>query len=329
MRLLLWVIAILAALYGGYWFVGSRAVERGAVAAMDGLKAEGRAAYGSLSVTGFPSRFDMTIEPIALTLPEAGLTWEAPFLQLFTLSYKPNHVIAVWPHEQRLTIAGVPVEVKSTDMRASAVAGTATDLPLLRTTLVAQNLELKSGNDPRAVTAEEARLASRRTDADGRVHRIGIEFDRLTPAPALRAIIDPAGELPPQALRLRLDADLELDRPVDRFAATTPPRPEGITLHAFNFDWGPVSLSATGSLRIRPDGTLDGHFDIASTRWRTVLSIAVAAGALHPDVAATYAAALAKLAQAGGDPDRIAVPLEIRGGWMTLGPLPLGFARRF
>ena len=62
MRKLIWIVAIFAALYGGYWFVGSRAALTGMEAALDRMKAEGLGTYRAVTLRGFPSRFDITID---------------------------------------------------------------------------------------------------------------------------------------------------------------------------------------------------------------------------------------------------------------------------
>ena len=143
MRALIWITAVLSLAYGGYWAVASSQVRAGATQALDEMRAEGRADYSALSLTGFPSRFDLTItDPV---FAGAQASWRAPFLQVFALSYRPNHIIAVWPHEQTLAVAGQRIAVTSDDMRASAVFGAQTALPLDRSTFVAGALRLGLG----------------------------------------------------------------------------------------------------------------------------------------------------------------------------------------
>lgn len=98
MRALLWFTGILAILYSGYWFVGQKAMKSGAEAVFanavrQGLFAENR----GIAVEGFPSRFDLTVTEPRLGNPRTGLEWQAPFLQILTLSYTPWHVIAAFP----------------------------------------------------------------------------------------------------------------------------------------------------------------------------------------------------------------------------------------
>ena len=92
MRGLIWLTVILAGLWGGWWLVGSRGVEAAARGWFDAEVAQGRVAtYETLAVRGFPSRFDVTVTAPRLSDPARGIGWQAPFVQVFSLSYKPWH----------------------------------------------------------------------------------------------------------------------------------------------------------------------------------------------------------------------------------------------
>ena len=98
MRALIGVVVVLVTLWSGYWFVGSRGVEAGLAAWIDARRAEGWVAeYSDISTIGYPNRFDTTISDLALADPATGLAWNMPFFQILTLSYTPNHIIAVFP----------------------------------------------------------------------------------------------------------------------------------------------------------------------------------------------------------------------------------------
>lgn len=325
MRALLWITTAAAVVYGGYWVAGSTAMRRGAVAALTDLQAQGIAGPAEISLRGFPSRFDLTVEPVALR--RGAVEWSAPFVQLFMLAYRPTHLIAVWPHEQRLTLAGLPLAITSTDMRASAVVGVSADLPLDRTVFIARDLAVHAGADLGILLAE-ARLATR-ADPTGLTHQLGAELSGLTLSPALRTAADPEGTLPQIIDRLRLDAALTLDRPLDRHAASALPRPVALTLRDLSLGWGDMRLTASGQLDRGADGRLMGRIEIDADHWREILALAVATGLVRAELAPTYAAALEQLAAVSGpDPDRLQVPLVFSGGWITLGPLPIGIAPR-
>jgi hypothetical protein len=77
--------------------------------------------YDTIETRGFPSRFDTTINTLELADPRTGWAWSAPFFQVFALSYKPNHIIAVWPNEQTIATPLARANITAEDMRASAV----------------------------------------------------------------------------------------------------------------------------------------------------------------------------------------------------------------
>ena len=95
MRPLLILVAILAALYGGYWLVGERQIEARAAQALDDLRAEGwQVDYASLDTSGFPSRFDTTLTDLRIADPSGQVTWSAPFVQALTFDRKTGAQVA-------------------------------------------------------------------------------------------------------------------------------------------------------------------------------------------------------------------------------------------
>ena len=139
-KLLAAVIAA-ALFWSGYWLIGAQAARRGVEAWFEARRAEGWAAgYADLSVWGFPNRFDVTLDAVELSDPEAGLAWSAPYFQLFALSYRPHHVIAVWPHEQQIETPLGNYRLISHDMRASLVVAASTTLAPKRAVLTAASV---------------------------------------------------------------------------------------------------------------------------------------------------------------------------------------------
>ena len=101
------IILIIAAcmLWGGYWFAGSRAVQSGLTGWFSDQQRNGWIVeYSALKTRGFPNRFDTTITDLTLVDPRSGVAWLLPNFQIFALSYKPNHIIAVWPERQSIKL---------------------------------------------------------------------------------------------------------------------------------------------------------------------------------------------------------------------------------
>lgn len=330
MRLLLWLSLVLAVLYGGYWVVGSRAVKAGAETALADLRAQGVAEYSEVALHGFPSRFDLTVRDVGLTGAGGALRWQAPFLQVFALAYRPHHVIAVWPQEQSLTLAGEPVALQSQDMRASAVVEPGTALTLDHAAFVARAVALQ-GSAGRSAEIADLRLAIRKAqDGEPLAQDIGVEVLGVTPSPALKALADPSASLPATIDWLRLDATAGLDRPLDRFAgAGEGPRLTGLELREFNLRWGDLSVEAEGGFEVTATGQPEGRITLRADRWREILHLATTAGLMREEIAPTVENALARLAEASGSPETLELPLVFQRGRMSLGPIPLGAAPRF
>lgn len=313
MRRLSIIVAVLATLYCGFWFVASAGLRRGVEAALSGLQAQGLADYGALSVAGFPSRLDLTVTGPALYHPQGLAAWTAPFLQVFALTYRPHHVIAVWPHDQRLLLPGQSLDLTSADMRASAVFTPGLALAWDHGTLIATGGRIASDRGWTAAFAE-ARAATRKA-AEPLGHDIGIEVLGLD-APALA----------PQTGTFRLDGTLTLDRPIDRQSGT--PRITSVALRQARLAFGLPALAAAGDLTVSPEGYPQGRLELTATRWREVLPVLAALGLIRAELLPTWEAMLGKLAEPSPDPDTVTLPLTFASGRISLGPFPLGPAPR-
>ena len=56
--------------------------------------------FEALDQMGYPNRFDITLRKPAIRTPDGIIAWQGEFLQNLRLSYKPNHVIIVFPRTQ-------------------------------------------------------------------------------------------------------------------------------------------------------------------------------------------------------------------------------------
>jgi hypothetical protein len=327
MRALMAVVLTLAALWGGYWFVGSRALERGAEAWFAGAAAQGFVAEReSLSVQGFPSRFDLTVNGLRLADPSTGFGWQTPFVQVFSLSYKPWHVIAALPNTHIVTTPFEDITLASAKLQGSFIVKPLPALPLDRIAVVGENMR---GNSSLGwqIGAQTVRFATRLTDNDGLAHEIGFEATNIAPDPVMLAALAGA-DLPALVDMFRLDAVATFSAPLDRFFAASHPRVTGLDVRESVIRWGDLSLIAKGRLIADAGGLAEGRIDFRIKNWRKALAIAVAAGSITPEVAPTYENGLTLLAAASTDPETLDLPLIFANGRMSLGPLPLGPAPR-
>jgi hypothetical protein len=322
MKALTIIVVVLAALYSAVWVAARTGAERGALAVAEGLRAEGwDVAYDDLSVRGYPSRVDTTVTGLRLANGAAG--WQAPFVQVFALAWRPTEVIAVWPPEQVVTLPGQELTIASDGLRASASIAASTALALDQVTVESGPLTVVSSTGW-ATGADRALAAFRQAGPGPADYDLFIEATTLALPDPLRVVLDPGGQRPAALALLRLDAMVTLAQPLDRFA-TGPAQVQALTLRQLALDWGDAGVTGAGSLTVGQDGTPEGRITLTLRNWRALIAVAVAAGVVSPEVAPTWENMGAALSGGG---DTLDLPVTFADGNMSLGPLPLGPAPR-
>ena len=300
MRAILWVTLVLAVLWGGYWFTGSRAVDAGVTAWFAGAAEQGIAAEQTdISVSGFPNRFDLTVTEPHVTDIATGWGWQAPFAQVFAMTWKPWHVIAALPNDQQITAPGQRIAVTSSKMEASLRLVPSSNATLAGMIVEGHDLQAKSTLGWQvAAKSIVAAVAPDATVANGQ--RVGLDVVDLVPDPALATLVP---ELGGTIGVVHLDAVVTLTAPLDRHVAQTHPRLAGIRLTDFTMSWGALGIKATGQVAPRADGLADGKIDFSVKNWRTIPALLVAMGLVQPGMGTSITRGLEALAQSGADPN--------------------------
>ena len=330
MRALVYLILGVSILWGGYWFAGSSAVETGFRNWLDQDRQQGlQTQYEGLATRGFPNRFDTTVTGLDIDDPASGWGWSAPFFQVFALTYKPNHIIAVWPDQQVIRTPTGEISVSSDKLRASAVFEAGTSLAFDRSILEVENLALSSANAWSA-GLKSALFSIRQSVARANSYDVALDADELRPPNQFHEIFGAGTDLPAALEGLTLSATLEFDRPWDRFAADGQgPNLQAVSIDRFQAEWGDLGLKADGSIQVDGTGIPTGRITIRAKNWRKMYQIAVNAGLVAPNISQTAESLLEILAGMSGDPDTLEAPLSFQNGRMSLGPIPLGAAPRF
>ncbi|MEH7828385.1 DUF2125 domain-containing protein [Gemmobacter denitrificans] len=318
MRGLIWVVMILAALYGGYWFVGARAAESGAERALVEAAARGIVVdHQGLSVAGFPSRFDLTLTQPRVAAGAVG--WQAEFAQVFALSYSPWKLIAALPNDQHLTLPGQTIGVQSTRMQASLFLTPSPALPLSDFKFVTEGLNLRS-DAGWALAAGSVNVSL--VTGEGATAQLALRGLDLVPDQALIAAM--GGSLPAVIERLDLLADLELAAPL----ALRGDRPEvrAIDLREAHLLWGPVQATISGRVVADDLGQAEGELRLKVAGWEAGLAAAEQMGLVPEQFRVALRSVLQGLAAQSTEPGTLDLPLVMQGGRMMLGPLPLGAA---
>jgi hypothetical protein len=323
MRAIIWGVAILAVLWCGYWFVGAQAIDRGVAAAAAQAQADGLIVAGEATVAGFPNRFDLTLASPEFGDPTTGIRWSAPFAQVFAMTWKPWHIIAVMANDQTLELPGQSLGIRTSDLRASLASRPVPALPLDRIAISATGVDVTS-TAGWGLAADVAELHTRPDAALPNGHQFALDMKNLVPRiPAL------AGSgLPATIPVIAFTGAIGLSAPIDRHAAESTPRATAIRIDSGRIDWGPLQLTAEGQIAPGADGLAEGTIALTITGWREAIPLAVAAGLLSEQAATLTTNLLAALARQSGNENELNLPLTYADGVGMFGPIPLGPAPR-
>jgi hypothetical protein len=325
MRGLIGLVLVLGVLWSGYWFVGGRGFERAANAWVTQLQDSGKVvSHAGLAVQGFPNRFDLTVTQPRFADPATGIRWEAPFFQVLSLSYKPWHVIAALPSEQRLTLDGQAMTIRADKLQASIVAEPAPALPLDRLTLIGDGVAVV-GDAGWSLRAQALRFATRQAVGEN-AHELGLSVTDFAPDPALMALFEEA--LPPLVGLIRLDAVAGFTAPIDRMALQTHPRLASLDITEARVEWGDLRAFATGRVIADAAGFAEGAVTLRLENWRLALDVVQSMGLIAPEDRRLWDQAAGFLALGSSDKEAIDLPLQFKGGRALIGPVPVGVAPR-
>lgn len=324
MKRLLIAIIVLATAWAGYWVFASRGVKSELAGWFDDRRADGWVAeYSDLSVNGFPNRVDANFTNISLADPQSGWAWEVPFFQLLTLSYQPNHIIAVWPQTQMLATPKQKYQITSTKLQASVVLDAGEALPLNRANLVADTLTLQD-SDGQATTMTALRAAIQAAPETPNTYLFAIEAEDFAPPMALRGLIG-AADLPRAFETLRAQLEVSFDDQWDRSSIERRrPQPTRLDLKLAEARWGELELWLAGAADLDDKGRLNGSLTIKARNWPEIIDMAISSDQISRKMGRQLRDGLSLLSQLAGNPNTLDIPLEFRKGTVFLGPVPLG-----
>jgi len=330
MRVLLGVVAVLAALWSGWWLIGSTAKQNAIDSWLNQRRAAGwTVAYSDFRVVGFPNRFDSRFTGLELHDPISGLGWKTPLFHILALSYRPNHIIAAFANSQIVSLPLEDVTIESSEMMASVTFEPDTLLAVRETLLRTKALRMV-GESGWQMGARSLDLSTRRNAGTAFAHDVVFDAVSVAPTAAFRRNLDPKGRLPAQIARVFLDMVLGFDAPWDRVAIESgAPEVTRISLNGLNVVWGDLGLAGSGALDVAPDGVISGRIDLEVRNWPGVLDLFASTGVLPVETIGTIRAGLTLLTSGSADPTLLRVPLILSDGAMALGPVPLGGAPYF
>jgi len=326
MRALLIAAIIAVAGWSAWWWFAANAQKYAWRTWLDDRQSAGWVAEaGDISILGYPNRIDTTLSDINIANPKAGWAWSGAFFQTLMLSYKPNHIIAVWPPEHTWSTPDREITFAAETMRGSVVFVPDTNLTLDRTQIEIKDLTL-TGSDW-ASALESAQFATRRVlppNAPEHAHQIGFDAIDLTLAKPFKRKVDPLNILPEALESAHFDLVLQYDEPWGRTSVeTSAPRLLAVSVKDVDAIWGKLRIEAKGQVTVDPAGMADGELTVKARNWREIISLLAAFG-LPADLTENMESGLAVIARLSGDPRTIEVPLTFRNGQTRIGPVPIG-----
>ena len=330
MRRLVWLLAVFALLWGGWWYFASTSLKNGLEEWLQDRRSAGwQAEVTEIHSGGFPFALTASLLNPQLADPQTGVAFATTALDIEAPVWWPGYVTVLLPSDP-LLFAGpegrrsIEADAARADLRLHP--GTALEVQELAFTSGDWSLSAPDGS----LMAAQA-LTLRMAQAEGTPARYDFTLD----APAFEP-----GNLPRRSLRipadwplafenLTLDATVDFDRPFDRHTVETArPQPRRIDLRLAEAAWGQLLLRVSANLEINGAGLLDGEVSLQARNWQDMLTLAVRSGNLPEQLRPQLESILAALARGGGNPDAIDVTLTLRKGNIFLGFIPLGPAPR-
>ncbi|KMK68875.1 DUF2125 domain-containing protein [Puniceibacterium sp. IMCC21224] len=304
-----------------WWFWAAHALRGETIAWFDARRDAGwQATYDDLVVRGFPNRLDTTLSGLTLGDPQRDTLWQAPFFQILQLSYTPDHLIAVWPESQTLTLDGESYGISGDGLRASMVRDS--DDILLRVNAEAQTLNISSASGAVAVAGLNAALHV--IEDRQNTYRLSLVTDAV--ARSQSALAPLTGD---NLDVLRANAIVTFDRPwISGSLPASRPQPTRIDLTLVEYRVGTLEVKLAGKVELDDQGAMTGKLTFKAVNWRDLLDLARDGGPISDSLASTLEQGLSLMAGLSGNAKTLDLPLTLKDGQMSLGLIPLGQAPR-
>lgn len=315
-RLLMATTLGLALAWSGYWWIGANRLKSDVETWMQAQRDAGWVAEAEqLFVTGYPNRFDIRFESLHLADTAAGWSWEAPALDILSLSYRPDHLIVTFPGRQILSTPEARFTLEGQVLRASVeISG---NIKPERIILEGSELRFEQGAEVTTLSALSAAIANAGAPE---VQRLGLTLSGVVLSPELKDLIDPTSLFPPTLDRAHFDATIRFDTPLVLPLIEELPLANDISLRNASLLWGNADINAQGELTRGPDDRAIGTLDLSVREWEQILEAAEVNGALGATTSEALRLGLSFLANLSGDDNALEGEMRFRDGSVQIGP---------
>ena len=315
MKRLILVLALAVLGWAGWWFWSAYTLRGTVEAWFEARQNDGWvASYSDLAVRGFPNRLDLTLSELILANPHTQILWEAPFFQIMSLSYKPQHKILIFPNSQSLSMPSGDYEITSDGLRASVVFAENGIIDRL-------NAEAEILNWQGTALAGATAALLRQEEAQ---YQFALVADSIANAdtsqtPLAKGRINDA----------RLNTTVTFDKDWAAAALTqSRPQPVHIDVTLMSYLLESLQLDMAGAVSVDASGRASGDLTLRAVNWQQALEQSRAGSQLATGITEKLVQGLSIVAGLKGRPDTLDLPLTLDSGQISLGLIPLGPAPR-
>lgn len=328
MRRLIWIFALAAVAWCGWWWAASTGLRSGAEAWLADRRSEGWQAEASdVTGGGFPLTLQATLNDLTLADPETGLAVRTEALAISAPAW--------WPGDVSVTLDDGPIALASPYGRSDLTMRDGVLAMALRPggALELEALGWTAGpwqvTDAEGVQASADDLTLTMMQADGPAYDFVARAQQFSPGDAARRGLRLPDGFPGAFDSLQMQARVTFDRSWDRRALNDRrPQPRKIDLSLAEARWGDLSLNLAANLDVDANGVPSGTVSLQAENWQAMLDIAEGTGVLPTGLRGQAEGILAAMARASGNETTLDVELALRDGAVLIGFIPIARAPR-
>lgn len=321
------VLALALAGYGWWWRFLADKVRESAGQLQTAQTALGRnLEWNSFEITGFPYLVDVTLSKARLMAPDLGTAWDGEKVNVRIRPFSLNRVAVSLEGNQHVFYVadGRWIEADAQADKAlfravnkDGVQQIAADIERLtgKGKLDASdfNFILENASLGASLSAADEASPLPRLDIFAHVSNLGLQGNiDFALGPAIEKFDIDAGINVPSQLPINS---------VDALWAAWRKTNTPIEIRQFSFEWGGVSVAASGTITIDAMQRPEGHLKLTLGNHSRILDLLESGGWITKETHATAKPVLDVLAFVSGDPRRrITVPLRFEKGDVYLGP---------
>jgi hypothetical protein len=326
MRRLIWITLFVAILWCAWWVIFGWGLKSALDTWFEDRRSVGwRADYTTLELRGFPTRVQADLTDIVLAGTGSGLLINLPDLSIGA----PTH----WPGDVTLFLPSDPISFVSHEGRSTlqVLDGVADlqlhpgpSLELERISASAAVWSLQTGKRT-VLSAQDTTLTMDQSKASANTYTFVATTNKLSPGDAARTALRLPTDWPVTFETFTVSGDISFDKPWDISALEQArPQPRRINLELAEAVWSDLRLFFAADLTIDEAGTPTGTINIQAENWQVMLDLAERSGALPSGFRQQAESGLSSLARFSGDPSALDVQMNLRGGFMFVGFIPVG-----